>query len=514
MKTKRYGIAMRTLLLAFTLSLLGGAAAHAQSPDKPDDKRPKRPAAEAKDKEKEDSAAAKTSESEKPASPVTAIVGGDIYTVTREVIRRGTVLVQGGKILEVGQNIKVPDGATVIDATGMVITPGFVSITTRGVGLDGTPSTGAKFADQLDPYDTNIKIALGVGITTACVQVSSRSGRSRRRAEDSLFVGLDPTAEQIAATGVAFNLDFGDPDTAVCQCCGLPILPTEPIERATPEPIRAQKNAVIKMSAGRLDGMMVSDNVFYHVTPGALTGALNRHTWRQTIAKAREYLKLQAEHEAKTARKEKSKPPRKPVGDDVLALVQKKVALRISSDSVSAIRDMLDLAEELDYRLVIEGATEGWVIPDELAEASVPVVITPRRRRQPRLAHEADSGSNIESSRIYESSGVPFGIAPLSSSISLNGLAGRDLTSLPLEAAFAVRGGCSEQTALQALTIVPARMLGLEDRIGSIEAGKDADLLILNGQPMDYRTYVETALVNGHVVYKRHDDRILPTFKR
>lgn len=455
----------------------------------------------------------KKSESSKDDA-ITAIVGGDIYTVSREVIRRGTVLIQGDKILKVGTEVKVPEGATVIDATGMVITPGFVSISTRGVGLGGTPATGQKFADQLDPFDSNVKIALGVGITTACVQVSSGGGRGRRRAEDELFPGLDPEIEDIATDFVDFNVDFGDPNTSLCECCGLPILPTEPIESATPEPIRPQQNAVIKMSAGRLKGMMVSDSVFYHVTPGALTGALNRHTWRQSIAKARDYLKQQAEHEKKVANKEKSSPPRKPVGDEVLELVKKKIALRISSDSVTAIREMIDLAKELDYKLVIESATEGWVIPDELAEAGVSVVITPRNRRRASFAKEDSTGSNIESSKIFESAGVQFGVAPLSNSISLNGLAGRDLTSLPLEAAFAVRGGCSEQTALRALTIVPATMLGLQDRIGSIEEGKDADLLILNGQPLDYRTYVETAIVNGQVAYSRSADKVFPTHDR
>ena len=109
---------------------------------------------------------------------------------------------------------------------------------------------------------------------------------------------------------------------------------------------------------------------------------------------------------------------------------------------------------------------------------------------------------------------MPFAIAALSSSISLNGLAGRDLTSLPLEAAFAVRGGCSESTALAALTIVPARLLGLQDRLGSIDKGKDADLLILDGPPLDYRTYVETAIVSGKVRYDRVKDHVYPVFDR
>src|SRR6185436_9100079 len=117
------------------------------------------------------------------------------------------------------------------------------------------------------------------------------------------------------------------------------------------------------------------------------------------------------------------------------------------------------------------------------------------------------TGSSIESSGIFERTGVRFAITALSNSVSLNGLAGRDLTSLPLEAAFAVRGGCSESTALAALTMVPAKLLGLADRCGSIEEGKDADLLILNGPPLDYRTYVETALVSGNVSYERAKDR-------
>ena len=94
------------------------------------------------------------------------------------------------------------------------------------------------------------------------------------------------------------------------------------------------------------------------------------------------------------------------------------------------------------------------------------------------------------------------------------GLAGRDLTSLPLEAAFAVRGGASEKTALASITLTPAKMLGMDDRIGSIEAGKDADILILSGSPLDYRTYVEQAIVNGHLCYDRAADRVYPVFER
>jgi imidazolonepropionase-like amidohydrolase len=173
-------------------------------------------------------------------------------------------------------------------------------------------------------------------------------------------------------------------------------------------------------------------------------------------------------------------------------------------------RDMIALAKELDYKLVLDGVQEAWLIPDELKKADVQVVLTPRNRRRPTPGKEETTGSSIETSGKLEHAGVPFAVAPLGTAVSLDGIAGRDLTSLMLEAAFAVRGGASEETALAALTITPARMLGLEKRIGSIEEGKDADLLILNGPPLDYRTVVDKAFVAGKVYYDRARTPIYP----
>ena len=160
----------------------------------------------------------------------------------------------------------------------------------------------------------------------------------------------------------------------------------------------------------------------------------------------------------------------------------------------------IKLAKELDYDLILDGVHEAWLVAGELSAAKVQTVLTPRSRRRPNPGKEETTGSSIETSGTLEKAGVPFAVAPLSPSVSLDGIPGRDLTSLALEAAFAVRGGASEQTALAAVTITPARLLGLAERIGSIEEGKDADLLILDGPPLDYRTYVEKAYVGGKVI--------------
>ena len=109
--------------------------------------------------------------------PVLAIVGADIETVTRGTIRRGTILIRDGKIEEVGQGVDVPEGAEVIDATGKVVTPGFVAVDMDGVGVGYAASSREnKVADALDPFDRNMKYCLGVGITAGAVQVGGSSG--------------------------------------------------------------------------------------------------------------------------------------------------------------------------------------------------------------------------------------------------------------------------------------------------------------------------------------------------
>jgi imidazolonepropionase-like amidohydrolase len=432
---------------------------------------------------------------------VLAIVGGDVHTITHEVIRGGTVLVKDGKILRVGQDIPIPEGATVIDAKGKHVTPGFVALSMAGVGVRGaqgpgggrggpvTPITG-KPADSLDPFDRNMKFCLGVGITTGCVELSGGGG-GRRGGRDEAD------------------------DTQVCPCCGLTILPTEPIGPRAPTTPTARRHIVLKMTHGDLDKMLIKEEPFYHLPGSGLAGALNHYNWRQSLKQARKYLDDLAAHEQAVKAGEDSRPPRKPVSDDVIRLAKKEIALRTDAYSASQIRDMIALAKELDYKLILEDAHEAWLVADELAEAKISVVLCPRSRRRPTPGHEDSSGSSIETSARLEKAGVPFALATQMNTVSLDGVyGGRDLTGFSLEGAFAVRGGCDEKTALAAMTIAPARLLGLDQRIGSIDEGKDADLLILNGPPLDYRTSVRTALIGGTVYYEADRDKVYPTVER
>jgi len=476
----------------------------------------------------------------KEKSELIAIVGGDIHTVTGPVVRKGTILVEDGKIKEIGQSVEVPDEAKVIDASGKTITPGFVAINMRGVGVGRTPTGKEKLVDGLNPFDRNLKYALGVGITSGCVELSTGGGLRGRRAEGApaeIHPGLEEPIEEYVTEAM---MDFGDLDTSLCPCCGLPVLPTEPITSTPPSAPRPRKMAAMKLSFANLDSMLMQESVFYSVSPGALNGALAKHNFRKNLKIAREA--IEAEKKAATEKKTTSsrsktssatktgdakkssssskttaskRPTRKPKADpNLVKLLKGEVAMLVRANTVDEINAMVDLSMEQGYDLVIQGGIEAWVLADKLGAAGVGVIYTPRSRRNARKGREDETGSFIESPRVFEDKGIPFSLATLSSSISMNGLAGRDLTSLPLEAAFAVRGGADEKTALKAITITPARMLGLEDRIGSLEEGKDADILILNGSPLDYRTYVEKAIVAGKVAYDRKKDKVYPQHDR
>jgi imidazolonepropionase-like amidohydrolase len=461
---------------------------------------------------------AKKSEPAKPSKKqVTAFIGGDVYTVTRGVIRGGTVLVVDGKITQVGQNVTVPEGAALVDVSGKVIAPGFVAVSATGVAVRGAGGPGGgqgrgggrqqdqgRITDSLNPYDRNIQMCLAAGITTACVETGGGGGGRFGRDSDEEF-WLDPAVQD---------------GTRVCPCCGQAIIPTEPITPPAPTERTARRSAVLKMTFGDVSGMVVKESPFYHLPAGSFSGALNRHQWRETIKRARQQIKDQA-----AAGDDNGFDPtfgggfgggaaRQQVPDEVLKLVEKKIPLRTEAYSAEQMREAIALAKELDYNLILDGVHEAWLMPGELSSAKVQVVLTPRSRRRAQPGKEDSSGSSIETSAYLEKAGVPFAVTPVGgTSVSLDGIPGRDLTSLPLEAAFAVRGGCSEQTALEALTINAARIVGLGDRIGSIEAGKDADLLILDGVPLDYRTYVKQAYVNGRLSYDREREKIFPVRK-
>ena len=129
------------------------------------------------------------------------------------------------------------------------------------------------------------------------------------------------------------------------------------------------------------------------------------------------------------------------------------------------------------------------------------------------------TGSNLAQARILAEAGVPVAVTCPSgrfggSGVGTNGILGQDLNTPHVDAAYAVRGGLDNRKALRTLTLDAAEAIGVGDRVGSLEPGKDADILILDGDPLHYATFVTTAVVNGKVVYEKGKEALFGHIER
>ena len=147
-------------------------------------------------------------------------------------------------------------------------------------------------------------------------------------------------------------------------------------------------------------------------------------------------------------------------------------------------------------------------------------ILSPRSRVRADPGRPDETGSNLASAAILDQAGVPvavttgggrFGGTP---GVGTGGILGQDLNTPTVDAAFAIRGGLDDHKGLRTITLDAAKIMGAETRIGSIEVGKDADLLILDGDPLHYKTFVEIALVNGKVVYEKDKEPFYRHIKR
>lgn len=428
---------------------------------------------------------AKSATAPKSAESITGIVGGDVWTVTKGIFPGGTILMQGTKILKVGgADLKVPDGAKIIDARGKIVAPGFI-VTNAALGSGGL--TGGQIKDSLDPFSLSISLALSSGITSAYVSGGGGGGGFGGRRGGG--------GGRAAAPGGALS-------TA---------------------------NAVIKMIEGDTEGMVAADPAVYTLSigagggggrgggrfPGGGGGASSmlstRWEVRDQLARAKLYLDKQIQADAdRKAGKTVANPVPPADAAAVLPLLRKERILRVNASSVSEIQWALRLVDDFGIRMVLTPATEAWVIPDEIAKRNVLLIITARDRSLPDERKNAGSGANFDALGLLQKAGVRFALLPPDTSFSTGGELGRDLMTYPLEGAYAMRGGMDAQGALEALTITAAQTLGMEQRIGSLEEGKDADILILSGDPLDYRSFVEKTFVNGRLLY----DKSTSTFFR
>lgn len=379
---------------------------------------------------------------------VTAIVGGTVIPVGGPIVRRGTVIFRGDKIEAVGVELEVPDGAVVVDANGKYVTPGFVAVEASKVGV---ANTDGNIADSLDPYTLSLRVALAAGITTAHLV-------------DTGFFGF---------FGHSTNLLSG------------------------------AKTAIVKLTHGDLHSMLVREPGLNYFAVPTRQVELNLFRMREGFRKAAEYLKAVKEAESKKAKR----PVMSPAIARYVTILENKQATVVAARTPEQIRDILDINSQYPFDLVLSRPDEGYPLAREIATRGIPVLLKARGKdfdfNMTRPVLDKEGLIPIRLPEAFAALGVNVTLLPYRRGVTLNGIAGRDLTALHLEAGFAVRGGLDEDRAIAGITLNPARVLGIADRVGSLEAGKDADILILSRHPLHYRSFVEKAYINGKLYYER-----------
>lgn len=271
-------------------------------------------------------------------------------------------------------------------------------------------------------------------------------------------------------------------------------------------------NEVGKVTWGSVEGITVNRNVFYSF-PWNRRSPLDKSKVRDDLERVRGYLRDVAAHEIEKQTNKDAKAPDKEWlkgrYEDFRKLLTRETTAIATANSASELRELAELAGGFGFKLVIRDAIEGWIVADELGRAGVDVILTPRDNAEPDLDANRPTGSTIENAAILHNAGVRVAIVPSQTGLSMGGLAGRDLLHLNMEAAFAVRGGLSNDDALRAITIDAARILGVGSRVGSIEVGKDADLIVCDGDILHYMTQVHYTIVNGRLTYEKSKDTLL-----
>ncbi|HUS78372.1 MAG TPA: amidohydrolase family protein [Patescibacteria group bacterium] len=386
-----------------------------------------------------------------------AIKGGKILTITKGAIDNGTILIDKGKIVKVGKKVKIPNGAEVIDASGKVIMPGLIDahchigIIEERIGWAGsdgnestdpaTPHMRALDAIKANADEGGLTSALKAGVTT--VQI------------------LPGSANVIGGTGV--------------------VIKTAP--KVVTDEMVLKEPSGMKIAFGENPRRVYGQGL--KKTPSTRMGV---------AAILREWLQMTKNYMEKKERF-KDDPEKMPEVDikleALVPVLKGEIPLRAHAHRADDIATAVRVAEEFGVKMTWEHATEGHRIAKWIAKKGISCVWGPSLGGRGKWEMRELS---FDTPKALHDAGVKFAFQTDSM--------GQNIAYLPLSAGMAVKHGLPYEAALKAITINSAEILGVDDRVGSIEEGKDADLRILDGDPLELRTKVEMVLIDGKVLYK------------
>ena len=389
---------------------------------------------------------------------------GRIYTMAEGddwLLAPGMILVENGRITAVGRNIEAPSFVDVIDLPDAVIMPGLVAADSTLAGRNASQdSVGPRYRalDAFNAYADYRRVLAG-GVTT---------------------VYLNPGDHRLV-TGIGAVVKLGaDRDAAV---------------------LSAAADLVINLGEPAFDPPPKQN---WLVPPSSDT-QIEPSDVQRPSSRLGQFLQLRESFDAAlayaAARRSDEPPddgPPRPAYDDNLealaAALEAKRTLRIDAQRAVDIEQAIDFCKRRGYQFVLTGGREAHLIADRIAAAGVPVVF-----EVPLFAGAPAADIGPDRDKLDDWLLIPAALVGLPVAVAQP--RGAPLSQLSMHAAAARRAGLTTRQAVEAVTVNAARVLGLADRVGSIQPGRDADLLVLNGEPLRATTHVQTVYVNGRVAF-------------
>jgi len=378
----------------------------------------------------------------------TAIVGGKVHTIGPQgTLASGTVVIVDGRIAAVGEDVDVPAGAEIIDATGKVVTPGlFSSFSQLGlveVGLSAGPTdyaqrgerftAGFDVADAFNPRSTLIAVNRIEGVTRAVI--APTPGYPDERGSGNVLAGL------------AAAVNLGDDNVLDRRSVGMVI---------------ALGEYGSNFSGGTRTAAWLT-------LRNALDEALDYREHRGDFERGmrREYVHSVADLDA------------------LQGVINGNTPLIVNVDRAADIEVLIRLVNEYSLKAIINGGAEAWMLADELAAAGIAVVVDPFANLP---ANFDKLNARFEAPAILARAGVKIAISDGTSHNARN---------MAQAAGNAVAHGLEWDAALRAITLAPAEIYGVDAGTGSLETGKAADVIIWPGDPLELTNYPERVFING-----------------
>ncbi|MBE5960784.1 MAG: amidohydrolase [Lachnospiraceae bacterium] len=388
------------------------------------------------------------------------IQNGTLLTMTDKTYEPGDILIEGTKIKKIAKHINLPEGdtTTIIDATGCIVTPGLIEahchlgISEAKMGKEGDDCNEStkpltpwlRALDAINPMDAAFDDAVRAGITSAMI---------------------GPGSSNVAGGQFLFMKTKGD----------------RVIDHLT-----MLAPAAMKVAFGENPKVAFGDQNVMPMTRMAIAGML-----RQELFHAREYLrkKKQAEKDEQTFETDFCY-------ESWIPVLERKIPLKAHVHRTDDILTAIRIAKEFDLKITLDHCTEGHLIAKEIADAGFPAIVGPDFASRDKIEVQ---NMAFKTAGILHKAGVLVAVTT-DHPVSI-------IQSLPICAGFAAKCGLGKEEALKAITINAAKICQVDDRVGSLEEGKDADIAIFDGFPLEVSTRCLYTFINGRLEFNIYDEQ-------